>query len=69
MTWYGSTFTDGMGSISVSGIKYALELEGIENKELVAKKLIAYLRTALDTQSRKKVEKHKVYLKAPTKEK
>lgn len=51
MFWYGATFVDGMGGISLVSIKEALVLENIENKQLITKKLIVYLRAGLDTQT------------------
>ena len=50
MYWYGPTFVDGMGGISLVSIKEALVLENIEDKQLIAKKLIVYLRAGLDSQ-------------------
>ena len=50
MYWYGATFIDGMGGISLLSIKEALVLEGIEDKQLIAKKLIVYLKAGLDAQ-------------------
>lgn len=51
MYWYGATFVDGMGGISMSSIKEALVLENVVNKQLITKKLIVYLRAGLDTQN------------------
>lgn len=50
MYWYGSAFVDGMGGISLPSIKEALILEGIEDKQLITKKLIVYLKAGLDAQ-------------------
>lgn len=50
MYWYGSAFVDGMGGINLVSIKEALVLENIEDKQLIAKKLIVYLRAGLDSQ-------------------
>ena len=47
---YGSMFTDGMGGINPDGIRYALELEEVKDKSLVAYKIIVYVRTVLDLQ-------------------
>ena len=68
MNEYGSTFVDGMGSINMLSIRQALLLEDIEDKTFITKKLIVYLRMALDTRSKKKTPKQRIYLKKPTKE-
>lgn len=47
---YGSIFTDSEGGINPVGIKYALELEEIEDKPLIAHKIIVYVRAGLDIQ-------------------
>ena len=50
MYWYGPTFINGMGGISLLSIKEALLLENIEDKQLITKKLIVYLKAGLDAQ-------------------
>ena len=51
MYWYGATFVDGMGGISLTSINKALVLENIVDKQLIAKKVIVYLKAGLDVQN------------------
>ena len=51
MYWYGSAFVDGMGGINIASIKEALVLENVEDKQLITKKLIIYLKAGLEAQT------------------
>lgn len=58
MCWYGSTFTNGMGGINSTSIKEAIESESeiIKDETLINKKLIIYMRAAIDAQNKEHID-------------
>lgn len=50
---YSGILVDGNGGISAGGIKLVLDVEEIEDRPLITKKLITYLETVLSTQNKK----------------
>lgn len=44
---FQNTFIDGMGGINIGNIKYVIDLVGVEDEDIILRKILIYLSAAL----------------------